>query len=159
MADDGGGELVPEQDLLEKLFQARLSGLTEHAVSKKFGVPAREVRRAVEVLAPHIDNKLRMRELAIELGRLDKLGECFLEIALKEKDVQAAAIALKVSERKSSMLGLDYAPLRTDAATLTVIQPPPSPTSTEQIRAIIARVVAERPVSQLEVDVTDGTAH
>jgi hypothetical protein len=149
MANDGG-ELVPDA-LYEELFQARLSGLTEYAVSKRHGVPVRTVRRAVEALAPKVDNKLRMRELAVELGRLDRLGEVFLEVALTEKDAQAAAIVLKVSERKSSMLGLDYAPLRTDLATLTVIQPPPRADSTALIRQALERVCAEgRPPPQPE---------
>jgi hypothetical protein len=142
MADDGGGELVPDQ-LYEQLYQARLTGLTEYAVSKRYGVPVREVRRAVEALAPRVDNQLRMRELAVELGRLDKLGEVFFTVAVEEKDPQAAAIALKVSERKSSMLGLDYAPLRTDLATLAVIQPPPRTDSTTLIRQALERVCSE----------------
>jgi hypothetical protein len=148
-----GGELVPEDQEArdQQLFQARLNGLTDYATAKRFGVKVSEVRRAVERLAPKVDNRLRMRELAVELGRLDKLGEVFLEVALTEKDPQAAAICLKVSERKSSMLGLDYAPLRTDLATLTVIQPPPRADSTSLIRAALERVCSEgRPPPQPE---------
>ena len=142
-----GGDLVPS-DLYEQIFAARIAGLSEERTAKRFGVKLTEVRRAVSLLAPRIDNETRMSELAVELGRLDRLGEVFYTVAIEEKDPQAAAIALKVSERKSSMLGLDYAPLRTDMATLTVIQPPPRPNSTQLIRAVIDRVVAERPQPQ-----------
>ena len=147
MSESGGGDLVPN-DLYERIFQARIAGLSETRAAKQFGVKVSEVRRAVTLFAPQVNNELRLRELAVELGRLDRLGEVFYTVAIEEKDPQAAAIALKVSERKSSMLGLDYAPLRTDMATLTVIQPPPRPNSTQLIRAVIDRVCAERPQPQ-----------
>ena len=130
-------DLVPS-DLSERIFKARVGGLTEQATAKKFGVPVREVRNA-----PRIDAGTRLRELSLELVRLDRLQEVFLDVALTQRDPQAAAIALKVSERKSSMLGLDYAPLRTDQGTLHVIQPAPRPSSTALIRAALERVCAE----------------
>ena len=135
-------DLVPS-DLSERIFKARVGGLTEQATAKKFGVPVREVRKVVEQLAPRIDAGTRLRELSLELVRLDRLQEVFLDVALTQRDPQAAAIALKVSERKSSMLGLDYAPLRTDQGTLHVIQPAPRPSSTALIRAALERVCAE----------------
>ena len=37
-------DLVPS-DLSERIFKARVGGLTEQATAKKFGVPVREVRQ------------------------------------------------------------------------------------------------------------------
>ena len=144
MADDGG-ELVPDdqEHRDQQLFQARLSGLTDYATAKRFGVKVSEVRRAVERLAPGRQPATNARAGGRARPNSTSSARCFSRWPSPRRTPQAAAICLKVSERKSSMLGLDYAPLRTDLATLTVIQPPPRTDSTALIRAALERVCSE----------------
>ena len=67
--------------------------------------------------------------------------ETYYEMAM-EKDHQAAIITVRLSERLSSLWGWDHAPHR-DMTTINVA-PEQRPTSTQQIRAALARLVAEK---------------
>jgi hypothetical protein len=74
--------------------------------------------------------------------------EKFYKIAQEDGDPQAAVIAIKLSERRSSLWAWDNAPLRTEVPLMRVLEPTPRPNSTQLIRAVIDRVCAERPQPQ-----------
>jgi hypothetical protein len=59
---------------------------------------------------------MRLTALALDLERLDELQNVFYDDAMKG-DAQAAAICLKVAERRSAYLGLDT-PVRIDPVQL-----------------------------------------
>ena len=89
------------------MFALRVSGKTERMVAKTFGVSVQRVRDAIERMAPAIDHAARMRELVVELYRIDALHERFFKIAQEDGDAQAALIAIKLSERRAAMWAWD----------------------------------------------------
>ena len=138
-------EIIPVDDNRdEAIFRERLDGASERSLAKRYGLTVKEVGRIMEALAPTIDHAARRRELALDLARIDRLTRVFYKRAL-EGDVPCASITIKLLERRAAMWGHDSAPLRLDQPMMTVMQPPPAPTSTERIRAAIERVCRERP--------------
>jgi hypothetical protein len=131
---------VTPSELDEFIFKARVAGATENAVAKRFGVQPLDVQRVVDRLGPRIDAATRMREFALEVVRLDNLMETYYQLAI-EKDHQAAMIAIKLSERRSSLWAFDHAPHRDPAVTVAV--PEHRENSTTLIRQAIERVWAE----------------
>jgi hypothetical protein len=134
-------ELTTGDDLSEQIFKARVEGLSENATAKRFGVAPRDVRDVVDRLALKIDAGTRMRELLLELHRIENLQQVYYGLAMQQ-DHQAAAIAIKLSERKAAMLNFDHAPSRQD---VVVSVPEQRVTSTQLIKAAIERICRERP--------------
>ena len=114
-------------------------------LAKDHWCTVREMERALDAhpINGEPDKYLR-RLLALELIQLDQLGEVFREKAVAEKDCVAGALAVKISERLSTLVGLN-AP---QSAAVEVIQraAPPAMNSTERIRAAIDRIrLAKQP--------------
>ena len=119
-------------------------GLSERAIARRHGISARDVRLIVERLSLPIDHATRRRALQLEIGRLDKLMMKFYVMAL-QGDHAAAAIVIKLSERRGALWGMDCAPQRQDVVS---VAPAPRLNSTEKIRAVFERVVSERVVAE-----------
>jgi len=127
----------------ESIFRARLTGKSVRTIAKEFGLTTAEVAKIVETMCEPVSPATRRAALALDLERLDQLQTVFYERAM-EGDAASAAIALKVSERRSALLGLDVpASVRGDPVQLTVQAAPE--TSTERIQRVLATLVAERP--------------
>jgi hypothetical protein len=60
----------------------------------------------IERCCASIDTRMRLNTLALELERLDELQSVFYADVMKG-DVPAAAIVLKIAQRRSALLGLD----------------------------------------------------
>ena len=143
-------DLMTSDDLSEQVFAARVEGASENAVAKRFGIAPRDVREVVDRLALKVDAGTRMRELILELHRIANLQQVYYGMAMQQ-DHQAAAIAIKLSERKAAMLAFDHAPHRQD---VLVSVPEHRSSSTELIRAAIEHV-NERPAMARPVAVTE----
>jgi hypothetical protein len=101
----------------------------------------------------------RRRAQAVILEQLDQLMEHYLPKALAD-DLAAAAFCLKVTERQSIAYGIEHAPLR--EAIEGVLVPERKPNSTEVIKGILDRLVAEGHVRQIEGPAApdpDGSVH
>src|SRR5262245_23105508 len=133
---------VTDRDLV--IFEQRLAGRSVHEIAHEFRLSPREVDAAIERSCQPINQDLRLRTLGLELERFDRLTKVFYERAL-EGDSAAAAVTLKIAERRSAMLGLDVATAnRTDPIQVAIEVAKPQ-TSTERIEAAIAALIAERP--------------
>jgi hypothetical protein len=80
------------------------------------------------------------RTLAMELVELDELQAAFRAKALKDRDAAAAAILIKVHERRSTLLGLNAPP----SYAVQIVQEPAVPLSTTaEVEAILNRVMGK----------------
>jgi hypothetical protein len=129
------GEIILEPE--EEMFRARLCGESLRLIAKRFGVSVATVERAVQERCTAITPANRQHALQLELERLEALWATFNERA-QEGNEAAAAICLRISERRSSMWGLDcHAPAQ---PLLLVEAQGQAPSSTERILAALKRV-------------------
>jgi hypothetical protein len=127
-------------DVGDLMFKARLCGESFRSIAARFGVAVQEVEQAVEDRCPAITPDARQRALKIELARLDELSSVFHELALEGNEA-AAAICLRISERRAALWGLDcHAPTNpvmiVDAARST-------PSSVDKIMAALQRIAGK----------------
>jgi hypothetical protein len=119
------------------MFRARLCGEPLRLIAKRFGVSVSAVERAVYERCTVITPENRQHALRVEIERLDRLWSVFDERA-QEGSEAAAAICLRISERRSSMWGLDsHSPVQ---PLLLVEATRAAPSSVDRIRAAIERV-------------------
>jgi hypothetical protein len=137
---DSGDNVVSLIDREEAIFKARLSGKSVRRIAHEFHIEIAQVEDIIQRNCPVINIQMRAIALALDLERLDELQETFYSDAVKG-DVQAAAILLKIAERRSAYLGID-APVRVDPVQLLAAAKP-RPTSTDLIEAAIRRIAAE----------------
>ena len=140
MGGSGDDNVVSLIDREEAIFKARLSGKSVRRIAQEFHTDVPQVEAIIERMCPTIDTQMRAVALALDLERLDELQETFYSDAVKG-DVQAAAILLKIAERRSAYLGID-APVRVDPVQLLAAAKP-RPTSTDLIEAALRRIAAE----------------
>lgn len=94
----------------ETILDALAAGLSVKKAAKQFGVPEREVYRALREEVERCRDGERIREVwALEDRRLAAVGLRFYQLAM-EGDHQAAVIYIKASERRATLNGAN-APL------------------------------------------------
>jgi hypothetical protein len=130
---------VTERDLA--IFRERLAGNSPTAITKLFMCTLDDIDAAIDRVCRPLTAKDRMRIFLLELHRLDELTACYREEALNG-NAQAAAVMIKISERRAMMLGYD-APTRVDAVQIKVTEEEPS--SLEKIKQALDFVVSQRP--------------
>jgi hypothetical protein len=135
-------------DREEAIFRARLAGKSTRRIAREFDLDLASVTAIIERNTPTIDNNLRLITLQLELERLDEMQSVFYRAAV-DGDVPAAAILLKIAERRSSYLGLDC-PVRVDPKQLHE-EVHPGPSSTEALLRELDRIAAERPAAGLNL--------
>jgi hypothetical protein len=110
-----------------------------HAIARAHSCSIDDVHAALDRHPMELDREAYLkRTLALELMRLDQLEMAFEGKAIRDGDVAAGALLVKVAERRATLLGLN-API---GHAVQVIQHdlPNKPTSTERIRAAIDRI-------------------
>ena len=125
-------------DLDPEILKHRMAGISVRAIMRRYALTKREVDAALDRALPQIDNATRIAAIKLELERLDQLIRPFFVKALAG-DTAAASILVKLSERRSSLLGLD-APLRIDA---TLVESYENPNSTQDLEAAINRLIGK----------------
>ncbi|WP_157087958.1 hypothetical protein [Bradyrhizobium jicamae] len=113
-------------------------GISNRAIARRYRITAREVDLALERALPQIDNLTRVAAIKVELARLDQLIQPFFLKAMQGDSV-AANILIRLSERRSELLGLN-SPLRIDA---TLVETYDDPSSVDEMEAAIARLVGK----------------
>jgi hypothetical protein len=146
MANDVATVDIVATDEEEAIFAERLTGRTERSIAKRFNVTPRYVREVVRRLAPRIDPESRAEQLSLEFARMERCYQVFYERTL-EGDVASASILIRLSERKTSLLALDHAPLRD--LTIVNVAPQARISSTHRIKQALDRVVGENPRPEL----------
>jgi hypothetical protein len=127
----------PDRD--EQMFQERLTGTSIRTIARRFRVSEGEVRNAIGRVCAPVNEQLRKHTLEIELERMDDLLRPFY-LEARDGNVAAAAICVKISERRARFLGID-APVQVDPVALTAAATP-AQTSTDRIRAALDRIAA-----------------
>lgn len=125
-----------DDDLDLELLKHRMAGISVRAIAKRYALTKREVEAALDRALPQIDNATRIAAIKLELERLDQLIRPFFVKAL-DGDTAAASILVKLSERRSDLLGLN-APMRIDA---TLVETYDNPSSTEDLQSAIDRLL------------------
>jgi hypothetical protein len=108
----------------------RLLGSSSREIADHFGISVAAVNAAVDGWMVKVDNGYRLREVVLDLERLEAMQARFLRDGLAG-DLAAGHLCLTIAERRAAMLGTD-APVRVDAMQLTQVSEP-QPTSTDKI--------------------------
>jgi hypothetical protein len=152
--DDSIVELI---DIEEQIFRARLAGKSVRRIAHEHHMSIANIQSIIEKNTIVVDNRLRLATLALELERLDELQKPFYVAALNG-DVQAAAILLKVQERRASYLALDCG-TRVDPRPLPNEETNPSQGSTVELLNRLNEIARERTApALLLVGGTDSAA-
>lgn len=87
--------------------------LHEREIARQLDIPIAKVRAAIQRMTGDVPGDYRTREFMLELERMNMLQAKFLGIAMEGAgDVDAAKVALAVSDRKARMLGFDVTATR-----------------------------------------------
>jgi hypothetical protein len=129
------------------MFKARLCGESFRSIAHRYGVSVREVEEAVEDRCTAITPDARQRALRVELERLEELSSVFHELATTQRSESAAAICIRLSERRAALWGLDcHAPLN---PLMIVDAGRSAPSSIDRIMAALNRVAGKSNGSDL----------
>lgn|SRR5262249_55620056 len=140
---DPTDNVVDLVDHEEAIFRARLAGKSVRRIAHEFRCDVARVQAIIERMCTPVSVQMRRHALELDLERLDELQAVFYQNALGG-DPAAAAITLKIAERRASLLGLDVpAAIRTDPVQVAVAATPE--TSTERIMRALDALAAERP--------------
>ena len=119
-----------------------------HAIARAHSCSIDDVHAALDRHPIELDRDAYLkRTLALELMRLDQLEMAFEGKAIRDRDVAAGVLLVKVAERRATLLGLN-APIG-HAVQVIQHEPPNKPTSTERLRAAIDRIRGKRHLDDL----------
>ena len=125
---------MDDADREDMIVEQRIAGESARALAKQYGCSSSEVEAAVDRrLDYEINNDMRLRAIKLDVARLDALTAPFFERAIKDRDVAAGTLCVKILERRALLLGLD-SPTRVDVVQLQAQQ---QPSSYEKIKAAI----------------------
>jgi hypothetical protein len=146
MSDDGTNifELTAPAERDAKILALRLAGVSIRKIGREYKMTDAAVLESLDRSLPCLDAHTRARYLRESLAELDELKSWW---HLRAKDSPAAAaIVLKIAERRAAMLGLDQ-PAATRVEIITS-QSADSPDSMAQLEAALAAVANERPAAR-----------
>jgi DNA-binding CsgD family transcriptional regulator len=142
MTDTNVIEMTTASERDQQVLGLRLAGISTSRIARELGLGAKDVAEALERALPVVDASYRSRILREELARLDQLQSWWYGAA--KTSAPAAAIVLKIAERRACMLALD-APqhVRLDPVQI-VAGGEPQPNETAAMIAALDWIVAER---------------
>jgi len=150
--DDVPVNVVELVDHSQAMFRLRLAGESVREIARQYRISEKRVQETIERMCTPITKQMKAHTLELELERLDELQAAFYRAA-REGNLGAAAITLKIVERRAAMLGLDApSAVRTDPV-LLIESSKPQETSTDKIMAALNRIAGKYPKN---VDGTDG---
>jgi hypothetical protein len=117
---------VLDQERDDRILKMRLVGASIRTIARENQCTIPEVNAVIDRLLDQIDNKYRMRTIAIELERLDHLHRAYFTKAL-QGDTAAGQLLIRIGERRAALLALD-SPVRVDVISLQQ-EAAPTPTS------------------------------
>src|SRR5215471_14472092 len=107
-----------------------------HAIARAHDCTVDDVHAALDRHPIELNRDAYLkRTLALELMRLDQLEMAFEGKALRDKDVAAGVLMVKIAERRSTLLGLN--PPIGHAVRVIQQEPPTKQTTTQEIGASI----------------------
>lgn len=138
---------ITTDDIEEQIFKSRLAGRSIRHLAKQFKLTVPEVSEIVTRLCAPVGPEMRRQALALDLERIEALGQIFYDKAMSgaEGAESAASILIRLFEHRSALLGLSVpASARGDAVQMAIITPPQPETSTDRIRRALADLAAGR---------------
>jgi hypothetical protein len=126
----------------QQMLQLRLAGVSIGVIAQRFKVRPKKVLDALDALLPELNNETRARYMRESIAALDTLASWWWGQA--KTSMGAAALCLKIQERRASLLGLDTpAHVKVDLVTEGA---GPQQTSTEELLAALNRIASEPPL-------------
>jgi hypothetical protein len=124
----------------EAIIAEAVHGCTPKEIAAAHGISINQVKQVLDESADaaFAADELR-RKWFLEATRLSALGQKFYDKAMADGDVTAAAIAVKVSERLSTLTGIN-APQSLSVA-IHAVPPGKTQTSTDKMRSILDGVL------------------
>jgi len=111
-----------------------------HAIARAHDCTIDDVHAALDQHPIERDRDTYLkRTLALELMRLDQLEMAFEGKALKDKDVPAGMLLIKVAERRATLLGLN--PPLGHAVQVILHEPVEKKTSTQELRGLLDNIL------------------
>ena len=118
---------------------AKLTNQRVHAIARAHGCTIDDVHEALDQHPIELNRDAFLkRTLALELMRLDQLEMAFEGKAIRDRDVAAGVLMVKIAERRATLLGLN--PPLGHAVQVIQHEPLERPNSTERIHAAIDRI-------------------
>ena len=97
-----------DEAIAEAITDQRVAGVSSTVLAKRYKMTSREIEAAVDRRFDYaLDNDMRLRQVKLNVARLEALMAPFFERAVKDKDVAAGTLCCKLAERLSLLLGLD----------------------------------------------------
>ena len=110
-----------------------------HAIARAHDCRIDDVHAALDRHPIELNrDRFLKRTLALELMRLDQLEMAFESKAIRDRDVAAGVLMVKIAERRATLLGLN--PPLGHAVHVVQHEPREALTSTDKIRAAIDRI-------------------
>jgi hypothetical protein len=127
----------------QQMLQLRLAGVSITTIASRYKVKPKTVMTALDSLLPSLNNETRARYLKESIAACDLLTSWWW--AQSRTSLGAAALILKIQERRAALLGLDTpAQVRVD---LAVAGAGPQQSSTAELLEALDRIAGEKPAS------------
>jgi hypothetical protein len=116
------------------ILEGRLAGRSVPAIARQHHCAIAEVEAIIDRrLNFSLDNDMRLKAIKLDMTRLEALMAPFFERAVRDRDVPAGTLCVKILERRALLLGLD-SPVRIDVTQVELQQ---VPTQYEKIKAAL----------------------
>jgi hypothetical protein len=115
-----------------------------HAIARAHDCTVDQVNAALDRHPIELDrDRFLKRTLALELMRLDQLEMAFEGKAIRDRDVAAGTLMVKIAERRATLLGLN--PPLGHAVQVIQHEPVEKKTSTEELRDVLDNIMRITP--------------
>jgi hypothetical protein len=129
----------------DAMVQAIADGLTLTETADRFGVTIDEVREAQkQALAAFSDGEALRLDWMLESKRLAACGLRFYQIAMRDADPAAAAIFIKASERRATLMGAN-APAAASVKLIQQAEPKEHETTTQEMIRVLDKFAGITP--------------
>ena len=106
----------------DQILELRLGGASTKMIARRFRISVEVVNDVLDAAFEQLSDRGRLRATHLELARLDELLGKFRAKAL-DGDPVAANLLVRLSERRSALLGLDHRQVDPVMLSLSVTKP------------------------------------
>jgi hypothetical protein len=117
----------------DQILELRLGGASTRSIARRFRIPVEVVNNVLDGMFEQLSDRGKLRATNLELARLDELIGVYRQKAI-EGSVVAASLLVRLSERRSALLGLDARQQDPVMLSMTVT---PQVSTTDRIMAAI----------------------
>lgn len=134
------GEAAAQFERDRKVFKLRVAGVATRDIASELNITVEQVHTSIARMTGGASPELRMREMLLDLARLDKMLESFLVKSTgEEPNAEHAGVALRCLEQRARLLGL-YAQPRSGSNEDPLENSGPKETSTERLKRALDMV-------------------